>query len=102
MKHRGRRSRGSNTTDEALRGKNRELQKEIRHLKQRIRQLERQLGMSSSHEEAGVEEINIPTTHDKQCENCGKDKMKEAIVWSPSGEIAWLVCQICKHREKRK
>jgi len=44
-KHRQARPRGSESNEEALRGKNRELQKKIRVLEHRVRELEKQLGL---------------------------------------------------------
>jgi len=93
-KNRSARPRGSDSSDEALRGRNRELQKTIRHLHQRIRQLEKQLGSKLV-----IEKVKTPPT--VICENCGKGEMKLFKLEKPGGALIFLICDICKHQRKK-
>lgn len=99
-KHRNARPRGSGSSEESLKGKNRELQKTIRQLLQRVRQLEKQLGLRSTlKEDEGHEDVPESKII---CDNCGKGELKEFTLEKPGGLLIFLTCELCKHREKKK
>lgn len=99
-KHRNARPRGGDSTAESLKGKNRELQKYIRQLHQKIRQLEKQLGLRSTlKEDEGHEEVPESKII---CDNCGKGEMKEFVLEKPGGLLIFLTCELCDHRKKKK
>ncbi len=95
------RARGSDSAAESLRGKNRELQKAIRQLEQRIRELEKQLGLKSTLSPIREEESVLPVPKPVTCENCGKGSMTEFVIEKPGGNLIFLTCEICKHRQKK-
>lgn len=101
-KHRQARPRGSESNEETLRGKNRELQKKIRVLEHRVRELEKQLGLKPSVPEKEEEVLKEPKKI--ICDRCGKGEMKLVSIWKPNGELNFLVCEIegCKHQKKLK
>lgn len=99
-KNRNHRPRGGDSTEESLRGKNRELQKIIKAQSHRIRQLEKKLGLGVSDVEEPVEEKR--KAPDKiMCNRCSRGEMKEFILEKPGGLLIFLTCEICKHREKK-
>lgn len=97
---------GSDNSDENLRGRLRELQKQLEAEKRYSKSLEKALskrtvkpGNNHKLKEA------IPKMEAKiLCQNCGKDgTLIDQTIWSPSkGEIVWTVCQLCHHKEKKK
>lgn len=99
-KHRIARPRGGDSTEESLKGKNRELQKIIKQLQYRVRQLEKQLGLRSSLKEEREQELPAPKRI--ICDSCGKGEMKEFILEKPGGLLIFLTCEICKHRKQSK
>lgn len=102
-RHRQPRPRGNDSNEETLRGKNRELQKKIRVLEHRVRELEKQLGLKPSFPEK-EEEVVIKEPKKVICDKCGKGEMKLVNIWKPNGELVFLVCEIegCKHQKKMK
>lgn len=75
----------------------RELEKQVRRLRQRIKQLERSPNKHLGSEFKSIlkeEQIKIP----KLCENCGKGKIKEIEV---VGRI-FDTCELCDWRSKAR
>lgn len=101
------RARGNaEDSEENLRGRLRELQKQLEAEKRYSRSLEKRvnklLGHKSEEEKAkeSVPERNEPKN---LCPHCGKeDTVNLHKVWSPTGEIVWSICSICHNRERIK
>jgi hypothetical protein len=98
-KNKGPRSRGNDNTEETLRGKNRELEKTIRHLQQRIRQFEKELGMIPEKPKKKLHEVKEAK---QLCPSCGKGETIVIRVPKPGGDLIFVDCILCKHREKVK
>lgn len=96
------RARGSDSTEESLRGKNRELQKIIKKLQQRIAHLEKQLKFSDSTLSQRQPEQKKTKKEIIMCEQCGKGEMEEFVLDRPDKKICFLVCRVCKFRKKAK
>lgn len=108
-----RRLKGSgDKTEETLRGKVRELEKQVEIQRRCIKTLEKQLRRRVS----GVieEELNKKQTKkDKKlaesqvekancCPRCSGPDFNEVPVWTPLGEVMWMICQSCQFKEKKK
>lgn len=87
-------------SEENLRGRLRELQKELEKEKRYSRSLEKRL--SSKNEKVPDVKEETYKLSDSNCQNCGKGTMVEHTINSPTKEIVWAVCDTCKHRERRK
>lgn len=100
-KNRISRPRGSDSKEEALRGKNRELHKTIKQLQQKIAQLENQLDLGSTiKKEKFIEDK--PKINANQCDMCGKGTMKTTRVPKPGGDLIFVECDICQNRKRIK
>ena len=103
MKHKRNRARRTEArSEEKLRGRIRELEKEIDRLK-------RQLGSFKKHgknppAQNNDKNVNDYDTEDKllSCPSCGSPDYKSVTIWTPKGYINWMICQTCKHREKKE
>jgi hypothetical protein len=94
------RPRGSDSNEETLRGKNRSLQKTIRQLQQKIKQLELQLGLSVERPKNLPEE---PVPERKLvCNSCGKGELEVFEAYRPGSPIRMVRCNLCGHQEKMK
>lgn len=89
--------RKSRTPEEWLKGQLRELQKENRNLKKRIRQLEKSEHLYEDvilgDRDAAMEEAVKEDT----CSSCGKGKLKIINVLD---KYIFEECSICEHRKK--
>jgi len=92
-----RRRGNSEDSNENLRGRLRELQKQLEIEKRYSRSLEKKLSNSSSEEK-----VTSPSLPKPVCTHCGKeDTIRVSVIWSPAKEIVWHVCEICGHKEKK-
>lgn len=99
MKYKRNRPRGNERSEEILRGRIRELEKEIDRLKRHIGSLSKKhKPPSQKKQEVEIEE---PTDKVDSCPNCGSPDYRTSPIWSPKGEIIWKICQLCKYREKK-
>lgn len=88
----------SKNAEEYLKGLNRELSKENRHLKKRIRQLEKTEHM---YEDAILNEADIEYEETKTsdiCQSCGKGK----LVYLDILDRIFSTCSVCGDRIKIK
>lgn len=94
--------KGVDESEENLRGRLRELQKELDKERRYSRSLEKRLYPKKDSKEK-TEDV-VPTPQEGICPNCGKGTMVEQVIHSPTKEIVWAVCnyEACKHRERRK
>lgn len=102
MKHKRNRPRkGEERTEETLRGRIRELEKEIDRLKRQLGSLQKHPKRVTSQDDPKEEDVE---SNDKEfcCPNCGSPDYKAATIWSPNGYLNWMVCQSCRHKEKIK
>ena len=94
--YRHNRKNGTNDSEENIRGKLREMQKELDREKRYSRSLEKRL--STENKEEKREEI--PKAAD--CPNCGKGILIERETPHPTKKMVWAACSLCEHRERRK
>lgn len=99
-KNRKTRPRGGDSTEESLRGKNRELNKTIKQLQQTISQLEKQLELRPPSKRVRTLEKQKPSVN--MCESCGKGVLKVVTVPKPGGDLTFLVCDTCQNQKKIK
>lgn len=97
-------SRGSDSSDEEiLRGKHRELQKEIKKLTNYINQLESQLEMKPKKDKK-VEKEEIPKEKKREplvtCTNCKSGEIKIIEIVRLGGTLTLAECGECGHRQK--
>jgi hypothetical protein len=83
-------------SEEYYRGIIRELKKEIRQLRQQLRQYEKYASEPLSQDEEQA--TSTEDTYIKVCKNCGKGKLKEIDI---VGRI-FEQCDICDYRRKVK
>jgi len=97
------RGRSEQDHDENLRGMLRELQKTNRQLLAENRYLKKQLTMANNILNQDVESVQSVTKakSEKKCPKCESTSFSEVSIWNPNGEIEFLVCQKCLHREKK-
>lgn len=102
-----RRRGNSEKSEENLRGKLRDLGKQLESAKRYAKSLEKKIermlgnGISEKSEESVPHKSNDPTP--SVCNSCGSEnEIRKTSVWTPSGEVVWLICQICKNRERKK
>lgn len=94
---------GGESAEETLKGKNRELQKIIRHLEHKIAELENQLEMSASLIDSTVKiekPIKNKQKNEKKCENCGKGGLEKYVLETPHKKMVFEICKLCKHRKR--
>lgn len=94
------RKRGEHSADEALKGKNRELQKYIRQLENRVRELEKLMGMKSTLPALEDKTVVKPEPKKIVCDSCGKGEMVPSPISKPGGTLMFLVCELCKERKR--
>lgn len=96
--------RGGDSSMESLRGKNRELQKTIKQLQQRVRQLEKQLELPSTitNQDNKNKIPAPPQIKTTICDNCGKGEMEEYKLEGAGKILLFWMCKICKHRKRVK
>lgn len=102
MKHRkGRPRRNEERSEEKLRGTIRELEKEVDRLKRHIGSLQKQHKRPPS----VISDKNVVVEEDddklNSCPNCGAPTYQLVYIPTYKGEVPWMVCQSCKHREKK-
>jgi DNA-directed RNA polymerase subunit M/transcription elongation factor TFIIS len=98
-----RRGRSEQDNDENLRGMLRELQKINKQLLAENKYLKKQLAMANNILNQDSESVQSVThaKSEKKCPKCGSTSFSEVSIWNPNGEIEFLVCQKCLHREKK-
>lgn len=92
-------SRGSDSSeDENLRGKYRELQKEVKRLRSYVDHLEREL---LNRIPKVKETVKRPKFEPEiKCDKCGHNEIKALTIYRPDGAFVLSECQNCGHREK--
>lgn len=100
MKNRSLRRRTSREdSDENLRGKLRELQKQLEAERRYSSSLEKKLKSIASNGSRN-EEIEVQL-NPVCCQSCGKsESIKIVEIWRPGGGIKWLTCELCGHKQK--
>ena len=99
MKHRAHRPRRiEERAEEKSRGRIRELEKEIERLKRHIGILQKKPHPTSDN---AIRIDTEPKDKLNCCPNCGSSDYKSTVIWTPSGEFQWFICQDCKYREKK-
>jgi translation initiation factor 2B subunit (eIF-2B alpha/beta/delta family) len=97
----------SEKNSEKLKGRIRELAKEVEKWKRYALSLEKQLiyspeqieEMKANKKKKKEEKVEIPKEKDR-CSNCaGTDTIKN-VLWTPTGERIILHCNSCNHKEK--
>jgi fatty acid-binding protein DegV len=102
QKNKGARPRGSDSPEETLRGKNKALQKYVKQLQHRIKQLENQLGLAADTPEVKEELQSQKPQKKMMCENCGKGEIEIVEIYRPGSPLFVGRCLICKHQMKMK
>lgn len=101
-KNRHHRRSGSDDTEEKLRGRVRELEKELERERRYSRSLEKKLqpGKVDEKNDGPKERIHQQET----CPQCGKGTLIERTVPNPTKHIVWAFCSLdgCNFRERRK
>jgi hypothetical protein len=96
------RSRKGDSTEETLRGQNRELQKKIRQLTQQIGQLEKEL-MRLSGKTGKTPKPAPAITNTKTCTECGKGQLQTTTYPIRGGSsLTVITCTVCEYSEKYK
>jgi predicted RNase H-like nuclease (RuvC/YqgF family) len=111
MKYSRKRPKGSgDESTENLRGKFRELEKQVEIQKRYIKSLEKRLKRLNASEENFtstkrskkiIEEELESNDKENSCSHCG-NTLIEKPIWTPTGEVMWVFCQGCKFKEKKK
>lgn len=102
---------GGESELEFLRGKNRELVKEIKRLKKQVEYLERQLNnlqgvknvlYQNQTNNAKNKQVNVSIKNkvDKLCPECQRGNVQEFIIKAPTKILVFDTCQICGFRKK--
>lgn len=89
----------SDDSEEKLRGKIREIAKQLEAEKRYSRALEKRLKRQY--------DAPVPAPEPDEpaivCGSCGKEgTVKEQEIYTPNGPVYWMVCQLCHHKEKKK
>jgi len=94
--------RSGDESEENLRGRLREAEKALERERRYSRSLEKRLAQKRDVKERTEHEPKPEPILD--CPNCGKGRLIEQKIYSPTKEIIWAVCnnEACKHRERRK
>lgn len=98
MKNKHAQRRGNDESEENLRGRLRELQKELDRERRYSRSLEKRLYDKKESKEK--DEPAKPPSN--LCPNCGKGTLVERQTPHPTKNIVWAICDVCEHRERRK
>lgn len=103
MKNRRKRPRGTfDNSDENLRGKFRDLQKQLNTERRYIKSLEKKLRGTagfSEKRESGKSIVSEPT----MCSNCGEENCtKKITISAPHTTYVWIECELCQFRERKK
>lgn len=88
--------------DESLRGKVRELQKELEQKNRIIASLEKMLGSKSSKEDVKLQKKIKKSSDSYPCPSCGKGPLTFSQIWHPTkGDIGIQSCSICGYKDKQ-
>jgi len=102
-KKRGGPRNGGEDRDEALRGRIRQLEKQVEQQNRLIRSLEKQLSRNPTKDIKKNSKPLPPMDGDDKkdmCPNCLGVVFRVVPIGPPNKEILWKVCQTCKSREK--
>lgn len=89
--------------EENLRGRYRELKKQLEAQSRYISHLENLLAKKSSkNKKANENKVEISKEKENFCPRCGSNEFFPKPFWSPNKEIVWIICSICKYKEKIK
>lgn len=93
--------RNEERSEEKLRGTIRELEKEVERLKRHIGSLQKQNKRPTAKPDKTVVVDIEPDDKGNSCPNCGAPAYQLVSIPTYKGEVLWMVCQECKHREKK-
>jgi hypothetical protein len=97
------RERGNDDSEENLRGKLRELEKELREERRYSRSLEKKLSVTNigtARDGDSVTDDKFSKNNQDVCKKCGEAKIKYNTINAPHKKIVWAVCESCNHKEK--
>jgi hypothetical protein len=107
MKQRKKRPRGSGEEVGILKGRIRGLEKLVDNQKRYIKSLEKKAKRVVVHEEQATYTPEIPEVEEvivddkaNSCPECGSPEYISCTIWTPKGDCTWIVCQVCKYKEK--
>lgn len=96
-----RRNPESEDSEEKLRGKIREISKQLEAERRYSRALEKRL--KRQYDTPAVTEEPKSNKPPVICGHCGKeDTMEEQSFYTPNGDVYWMICKICQYKEKKK
>lgn len=96
-----RRNPESEDSEEKLRGKIRDISKQLEAERRYSRALEKRLKRQ-------YEDPTVPQEPEKSgppviCGHCGKeDTMEKQSFYTPNGDVYWMICKLCQYKEKIK
>lgn len=87
-------------SEENLRGRLRELERQLRDEKRYSRSLEKKISIKGIETDRDVEKVVKDDDPKFVCKKCGSTNVTPSQINAPHKKIIWLICQDCNHRVK--